>query len=162
MCVGCVCVCVHGGDSDINAQRWEIFPNRKVSVEIAKLDVAFVSEIYRILELESYLGATESKIMPSKNCAWHLNWQPLPEASGWYAHCFPGQPTMYSSNFNGYEIAEHILRLSRAQLLLSQGRKNSVRGGVTRKEFISTGLLWEIQEGRQGSVAWRASWATVL
>ena len=74
MCVGCVCVCVcvfacMEGDSDINAQRWEIFPNRKVSVEMAKLDVAFVSEIYRILELESYLGATDSKITPSARIA---------------------------------------------------------------------------------------------
>ena len=58
-----------------------------------------------------------------------------------YSNNFLGEPTMYSNNFNGYEIAEHILRLSRVQLLLSQGRKNSVRGGVTRKEFISTGLL---------------------
>lgn len=34
-------------------------------MEIAKLDVPFVSEIYRVLELESYLGAKDSKIIPS-------------------------------------------------------------------------------------------------
>lgn len=64
-----VCVYVHGRDSDTNVQRGEIFPNRKVSVEAAKLDVAFVSEMYRILELECYLRAKDSQTMRSAGIA---------------------------------------------------------------------------------------------
>lgn len=81
-------------------------------MEIAKFDVAFVSEIYRILELESYLGPKTPRSCPVQELyLWHLDWQPLPESSRWYTHCFLGEPIMCSNNFNGYEIAEHILGL---------------------------------------------------
>lgn len=49
---------------------------------------------------------------------------------------------MYSNNFNGYEIAEHILRLNPSIASSVPGQKEfSERRSDKERKFISTGLL---------------------